>query len=191
MTFDYTDASTQREFDLIPHGTLATVQMNIQPGGAGEGGILSRSKNGDCEMLKSEFTVVEGEYARRKFWERFVLAGTTDGHAKAVEISRSKLRGILESARGIKPDDTSPQARAARTVELAAFDGLRFVARIGVEKGGENSGGGNYPDRNFLLTAITPDRRDWHAVERTASPPHSSPPTAPAAVAVPKPAWAS
>src|SRR5262245_50655059 len=115
--FDFNEAPLQREIDLIPHNTIATLQMTVRPGGAGEDGMLKRSQDGGCEMLDVELTVVDGQFARRKLWERFVLAGTTDGHAKAAEISRGKLRAILESARGIKPDDVSPQARAARTVK--------------------------------------------------------------------------
>jgi hypothetical protein len=191
MTFDYSDAPPQRDFDLIPHGTIATVQLTIRPGGAGEGGVLKRSKDGGCEYLDCELTVVEGEYSRRKFWERFVIAGTTDGHAKAIEVSQGKLRGILESARGIDPKDNSPEARAKRTVEFADFDGMRFIARIGIEKGGAKANGETYSDKNVLLVAITPGKNDWHAVEQTASPPHS-PSTAPAApAAITKPAWAS
>jgi hypothetical protein len=98
-------------------------------------------------MLDCEFTIVDGPFVKRKLWERFVLAGTTDGHAKAAEISRGKLRAILESARGIKPDDVSPQARAARTVKLAEFDGMRFIGKIGIEKGKDKgNGAGSYPD---------------------------------------------
>ena len=63
------------------------------------------------------------------------MAGTTDGHAKAAEVSRGTLRAIIESAKGIKPEDVSPQARQARTVELKDIDGMTFVAKIGVEKG--------------------------------------------------------
>jgi hypothetical protein len=42
----------------------------------------------------------------------FYVAGTTSGHAEAGEISRNTLRAILESARGIKPDDKSEAAAA-------------------------------------------------------------------------------
>ena len=54
------EAPPQRDFDLIPDGTIATVQLTIRPGGAGEGGLLKRSANGDCEMLDCEFIVVDG-----------------------------------------------------------------------------------------------------------------------------------
>lgn len=46
------------------------------------------------------------------------------------------LRSILESARGIKPDDGSEAAMNARRVDsYGDFDGLGFVAKIGFEKG--------------------------------------------------------
>jgi hypothetical protein len=110
------------------------------------------------------------------------------------ENNRGKLRAILESARGIKPDDFSSQARAARNAKLVDFDGIRFIGKIGIEKGGVKSdGNGNYPDRNVLQFVITPDRKDWHAVEPT--PPQSrdarSGGTAPAPAAFSKPNWAS
>jgi hypothetical protein len=193
--FDYSNAPTQREFDLIPHGTIATLELNIRPGGAGEDGLLTRSKDGGCEMLNVEYTVVDEKFAQRKFWERLVLDGTTSGHDKAVEYTRRKLRTILESARGIKPNDMSPQAHVARTVSLQDFDGLRFVGRIGVEEGNpRENGDGNYPDRNVLLTAVTPGHREWHAVAQTLRPADSSRSASPApdtAAAITKPKWAS
>jgi hypothetical protein len=193
MAYDYTDAPEQRGNELIPADTVATVQLTIRPGGAGEGGLLKRSKDGACEMIDAEFVIVDGPHAKRKLWENLVIAGTTDGHAKAAEISRGKLRAILESARGIKPNDTSKEAREARTAELGDFDGLRFIAKIGIEKGRpKNDGTGeSYPDRNTIAAVITPDRKDWHTVEQVPRP--AGPVAGDSAVVVPiaKPVWAS
>jgi hypothetical protein len=197
MAYDYTEAPPQREIELVPHGTVTTVSLKIRAGGAGEGGLLKRSKSGDCEMLDLEFVVVEEPYARRKFWEYLILAGTTDGHGKAAERSRGTLRAVIESARGIKPDDVSPQARQARTVELKDIDGMTFVAKIGVEKGKpRNDGSGeNYSDKNILAAVITPDKREWHPVEQP--PPFNgggggvSEATPPVSTPIAKPAWAS
>jgi hypothetical protein len=167
MPFDYNEASEQRTIDLIPANTICTVEMSIRIGGSGEDGMLKRSKNGDCEMLEVEFTVVDGPHARRKFWDRMILHGLSDGQAKAAEISRAKLRAMLESARGIKPGDTSEEARKARVAELLDFDDLRFIAKVGVEKGApKGNGDGNWPDKNYLLEVVTPDRKEWHAVEQ-------------------------
>jgi hypothetical protein len=199
MTYDYSDAPEQRGDELIPAGTIATVQMTIRPGGASEGGLFTRSKDGQCEMLDLEFVVVDGPHIKRKFWERMVLAGTSDGHAKAVEISRGKLRAILESARGIKPEDMSPEARKARTAELGDFQGICFIAKIGREKGKpKNDGSGeSFSDRNILAMVITPDRKDWRAAEQMPRPtsPTNGGAAAVAAVTAPapivKPAWAA
>jgi hypothetical protein len=190
--FDYNDAPEQRG-ELIPANTVATLQMKIRPGNAGEDGLLARSRDGGCEMLDLEFVVVEGPHARRKLWTRMVLSGTTSGHGEAADISRGRLRAMLESARGIKPDDMSEAARKARTAELTDFDGLRFVAKIGIEKGKPRNDGTNesYSDRNVIAMIVTPDRKDWHAVEqvpRSESASKSSDITAP--LPITKPAWA-
>jgi hypothetical protein len=202
MPYDYTAAPPPRDFDLIPSGTIASVQMRIRAGNVGEDGLLKRSAKGDCEMLDLEFVVVDGEFRGRKFWTNLILEGTTDGHAKAKEISRSILRAIIESSRGIKPDDLSPHARAARTVSLKDFDNLIFIAKIGVEKGkSKNDGSGeNYPNKNVLAGVITPDKKDWHPVEQPVpfnggggeSSAAAATSSAPASVlGINKPAWAT
>jgi hypothetical protein len=53
-------------------------------------------------------------------------------------------------------------------MSLKDFDNLNFIAKVGVEKGRpKNDGSGeNYPDKNTLLAAIGPDKKDWHPVEQ-------------------------
>jgi hypothetical protein len=167
MTYDYSAAPPPRDLDLIPAGTIASVQLRIRPGGAGEDNLLKRSKDGGCEMLDLEFVVVDGTYAKRKFWSHFVLAGTSAGHAQAAEMSRGTLRNILESARGVRPDDLNEQARARRTAGLKDFDNIVFIARIGIEKGKpkKDGSGENYSDKNVITAVITPDRKEWHPVD--------------------------
>jgi hypothetical protein len=163
--FDFNTASEQRDFDVIPVGTIAVVQLKIRAGNVGEDGLLSRSKKGDCEGLHCEFTVVEGPHAKRKFFGFMVLSGTTDGHAQAADITRSRLRAILESARGIKPQDVSEAAKKARVAEYRDFDGIRFIARIGVENGTNG-----YKNKNILAEVVTPDRKEWRPIEQGAAP---------------------
>jgi hypothetical protein len=194
MAYDFNTAQEQREGGLIPDGTIAVVHMTIRPGNAGEGGWLKRSKTGESQALDCEFTIVEGQFAKRKFWSLFTVEGTTEGHAKAGEISASRLRGILESARGIRPDDESETAKAARKVNSwGDFDGIRFIAKIGIEHAKKDSG---FKDKNTLDAAVTPDRKAWTKVEQvTKQPQQMAAPgiAAAAAQAAPagKPAWAS
>ena len=165
--YDYSEAPPP-QFEMIPHGTTTTFVIHIRAGDVGEDGLLTRSKDGGCEMLVSELAIVDGPYKGRKLFERWILAGTTDGHAKSADINRSTLKAILDSALGLKPDDLSPQARAARTVDLKQFEGMSFIGRIGIEKGRpRNDGSGeNWPDKNVLAAVITPDKKDWHPVEQ-------------------------
>lgn len=168
MAYDFNNAETQRTGDLIPDGTVATVHMTVRPGNAGEGGWLKRSKTGDSEALDCEFTVVDGPFAKRKFWTLFTVEGTTEGQKKAGEISAARLRAILESVHGVRPDDETPAAAVKRRVNSwGDFDGLRFVAKIGVEKAKEGSG---FKDKNQLAAVITPDRKDWLKVEQVKAP---------------------
>src|SRR5262249_6200596 len=140
---------------------IATVQMRVLGGNAGEDGMLTRSSDGGSEFLNCEFAIIGGPHAKRKFWDRYLLVGTTDGYAKAIEISRGKLKGILDSAFDLDPDDKSPEARTRRTVALKDFDGLNFLAKVGIEKGKPKNDGSMWPDKNVLATAITRDGKDW------------------------------
>jgi hypothetical protein len=167
--FDYSKASDPRDFsELIPHGTIATVQMRIRPGNVGEDGILKRTSKGDAEMLDCEFVVVDGTYVKRKFWDNFMLAGTTAGQQEMVQTNRGRLKQILESAHGIRPGDASERARKAYSASLKDFDNLIFIAKIGVRKGGpKNDGSGeSWSDKNVLAAAIGPEHKEWHPVEQ-------------------------
>jgi hypothetical protein len=194
--FDFNDAEKQRSMEVIPHGTVATVQIKIRPGSAGEGGWLKRSKDGNSEALDCEFLVVGGDHEKRKFWDLMTLAGTTSGHAQAAEISRAKLRAILECARGIQPNDTSEAARQGRQItSYGDLDGLRCIVKIGVEKGGQKANGdGAFPDKNRILEVITPDKKEWQKLEQPAPRPASgaalvSPPPSGGGATVARPQW--
>lgn len=165
MSFDFNDAEQSKpRGELIPHGTAVPVHMTIRPGGAGDGGWLKRSAK-DALMLDAEFTVIEGEHAKRKFWSYFTVDGETDGQKEAGAISRSNIRAMLESARGINPAAIDEKAVAARRISgFEDLDGLRFWCVVKVEKGT-----GGYKDKNQFSYAITPDRKEWSKLEQVVS----------------------
>jgi hypothetical protein len=190
---DLNEAKEQRDFDVIPENTVCTLQMTIRPGGAGDGGWLKRSADGASEGLDCELTVRDGPYAKRKLWSRMTLSGTTSGHAEAGEFSCTKLRAIVESARGIRPDDKSETAQAARKIESwEEFNGLCFMARLGVEPPQ-----GKYKAKNIIAEVLTPDRSAWKQPEQSEVKPATSkqrevkPATATPANAIARPQWAS
>jgi hypothetical protein len=190
--FNFNTADQQRSLDVIPANTIVTLHLTIRAGGAGDGNWLRRSADGKSEGLDCEFIVVDGQYAKRKLWQLFTLAGTEPGHVEAGEISRATLRAILESARGIRPDDKSDKAEAARKVSgWADLDQLRFIARIGVRPPRDG-----YQAKNTIVEVITPERQAWKQpaqidAAKTNGNATASRTTTPPANAIGRPQWAS
>lgn len=157
---DFNDAEQQQDFDLIPKGTVARLRMTIKPGGYDDpahgwtGGYATQSFDTGSVYLACEFVVLEGEYAKRKLWSNVGLhspKGPTWG-----QMGRSFIRAALNSARGIHPQDMSPQAAAARRIQgFHELDGLEFVGRIDVEKDGKGE------LRNVVKLAVEPDQPEY------------------------------
>jgi hypothetical protein len=186
--FDFNNAGEQKSFNCIADNTIATVQLTIRPGGAGDGGWLKLSKDGASKMVDAEMVVVDGPHAKRKIFQNYVVEGTTQGHAEAADISRKTFAAMLESARGIKPDDKSDAAQRARMVSgWQDFDGLRFVVRIGIQP--PRNG---YDARNTIREIVTPERQQWKKPEQTSQPAPASaqPASAAPANAIARPQWA-
>ena len=73
---DFNDA--KKNSNIIPKGTLAKVRMTIRPGGFDDpaqgwtGGYATRGTTG-AVYLNAEFTVLEGQYVRRKIFSMIGL----------------------------------------------------------------------------------------------------------------------
>ena len=115
-------ANASQGFEPIPAGTPCVLVMRIKPGNSGIDDLCKRSSKGDSEGLDVEYIVQGGQYDKRKIYAFHLLDGTTSGHAKAGEITRSLLRAIFESVHGIDPNDNSPEAISRRaSASLADF----------------------------------------------------------------------
>jgi hypothetical protein len=191
---DFNIAGPQRSFETIPAGTICEVQLNIKAGGAGSDGWLTRAADGNSEHLYCEYVIIgstDAKYDKRKVWERLTVEGTTAKHAEARDISWQKIRAMIESARGIRPDDKSETAKAARkTNGYAALDGLRFVVRLGIEPARDG-----YAAKNTIAEVVTPEQQNWRQVAQisataAAVPNATAPPTTPPAGAIARPQWA-
>jgi hypothetical protein len=197
MNFDLNDAGPQMApmGELIPDGTFAKVMMKLRPGGANgasemDAGLLKASPHSDAKMLDCEFTVTEGPYARRKFWQNFTVAGgklDEKGQSKGWNISKSAFRAMIDSALGLKPDDLSEAARARRVIGgLKQLDGIMFAARIMVDV----SDNPNYRDSNKIANVVLPNEPAYAAIMRgeTVAPEPVNAPPRKSAAAVPA-AW--
>jgi hypothetical protein len=157
---DFNDA--RQNANLIPKGTIAKVRLTIRPGGFSDpaqgwtGGYAKRGASG-AVYLDAEYTVLEGQYAKRKIWSMIGLYSPKG--PEWANMNRSFVRGMLNSARGLSDKDNSPEAQNARRISgLGDLDGLEFVARIDV---GTDSNG---EEKNDIRQAVTRDHKDYAAV---------------------------
>jgi hypothetical protein len=163
MTNAWTDFNDARQnSNLIPKGTIARVRLTIRPGGFSDptqgwtGGYAKRGASG-AVYLDAEYTVLEGQYARRKIWSMIGLFSPKG--PDWANMGRSFVRGMLNSARGLSDKDNSPEAQNARRISgLGDLDGLEFVARIDV---GSDSNG---EEKNDIRQAVTRDHKEYAAV---------------------------
>jgi hypothetical protein len=199
MTFDMNDVAPQQSGDLIPDGTFAKVTMSIRKGGVDganehDRGLLKASNQpgSDVLMVDAEFTVAEGPFARRKFWQNFTVQGgklDEQGQSVGWKISKATFRAMIDSALGLNPEDMSEAAKAKRVLRgLADLDGITFAAKIQIEPNRNPA----YKDANRLDHVVLPTAPEWQKVMAgeavPAQPSHRSRPAAPAPVS-PAPAW--
>jgi hypothetical protein len=164
MDFNGADAQ-DAAFDLIPANTFAKVSLTIRPGGAGPEGWLTQSKTSTALYLNTEAVILEGPHARRRVYTRIGFKGKSvneRGEDTYANRGRSLIRGILESARGIRSADQSEQARAARMIQsLGDLSGIEFLAKIGVEMDKDKPGDAG---RNVIAAAIGPENPQYATI---------------------------
>ena len=195
MTGSWNDFNDAQNTSVIPKGVIAKGRLTIRPGGYDDpaqgwtGGYATRSDSG-AVYLNTEFTVLEGPYARRKI---FTLIGLYSPKGPEwANMGRALIQGILNSARGVSDErHLAPQAQAARRISgFQDLDGIEFLARVDV---GDDVNG---DPKNEIRKAITPDHRDYakYMGGAVASAPAASAPAAAAPPAQPKsgirPTWA-
>lgn len=202
MAMDFNDAPRQNEgFEPIPHGTFTKVRQTIRPGAFSDpaqgwqDGYPTQSDRTTSVYLNCEYTVVSGEYQKRKF---FGLIGLWSPKGKAWgDMGRATIRAILNSARGVHPNDNTPQAASARRInDFGDLDGLEFAVQLAVEKDARGE------LRNVIKQVIEPDHAQYQALMAgVAIPAASTAPTMPSTATAPsaqapsraisgKPSWA-
>jgi hypothetical protein len=188
------DFNNYNDNDLIAARTVAVVQMNLRSGPDYLDGIVKPTKARDAYGLDVEYTVLDGPHAKRKLYGFVLTQGETDGQKSMIEQrSMPLLKGILNSACYLDPADSSPAACEKRRKELRDFDGLRFLAEVGVEKSKDAA----YPDKNVVVRAITRDMPQWggrppiEQIGPTGGSMGGGGPSAPHPSATKKPPWAS
>ena len=201
--FDLNDVEPIHSGELLPDGSFAKVVMATRPGGVDghndfDKGLLkaSNAPGSDVLSLDCEFTVTEGPFAKRKFWQLFTVAGgkvDDKGASIGWNISKRIFRAMIDSALGLDPGDMSEAAKAKRQLRgLADLNGISFVAKVAVEPNNDP----RYPDHNRLDHPVLPTENEWRAVMNgEVVPPRPSKPRAAGngrgAATAQAPAWSS
>jgi hypothetical protein len=166
--FDLNNAAPQMGpmGELIPDGSFVKLRMTIRPGGAdgldqADAGMLKASKSSDAKMLDCEFVVLEGPYAKRKFWENMVVNGgkrNEKGDSIGWNITKSTIRAMIESALGLDPKDMSEAARQKRVLKcFKHLDGITFAGRVMIEP----ATSADYNDQNKLANVVLPNEPQY------------------------------
>ncbi len=153
---DFNTAKEQTNFDLIPANTIVKARLIIKGGNDNYDHMITNGKNGNS-YLSCEFVILEGEYAKRRIFDKIGLSGSETW----VNMGKSRIRAILESAKGIFPKDISEEARNARKINsFEELNGLDVVIKIGIERDKL----GNYQDKNRVITIITPEQQSYNVL---------------------------
>jgi hypothetical protein len=149
---NFNDAEAQIEFGIIPNNTIAKAVLTIRAGNDFSDPFLTRSKDGNATYLSCEFTILEGQFARRKVFDKIGICGSDVW----VNMGKARIRAILESAKNINSKDMSETAMAARKINsFDELNGLEPIIKIGVE----HDRSGVYQDKNRVTSIITPEHK--------------------------------
>lgn len=132
----------------IPKGTVVRTILNVRSGD--NANLTTTSQNGNV-YLDCEYTIIEGPHVRKKIFDKIGIQGTVkNGKDVWGDMGRSTIRAILESARGIEPNDESPQAQSARRINsYNDLNGLEFLVKVGEDL--------NY-NKNTISSIVTPNQ---------------------------------
>lgn len=154
---DFNDAAPQRSFEVIPAGTIVKVSMWIKAGGHTDlsqgwaDGWATRNPSTGAVYLNCEFTVLEGEYAKRKIWHLIGLHSEKGDEWR--NMGKSFIKAILNGAHGFSEKDDSAKAQAARCINgYQELNGLEFNVLLDVEVNERDN-----KERNRIETVITKD----------------------------------
>lgn len=174
MGLNLNDAPEQMAFGIIPDGTFVKVILVMKAGGytlpnqaPADANLFKQSTKpgSDVVMIDCELIIEGGDFNGRKIFENLVVDGGArdqKGASKGWNMTKSRMRAMVESALAISPKDESPEAKAKR--DLPSFSALHncpFWVKLTVEPGEA------YVEQ---ATGITKPGRDKNVVERIVVP---------------------
>jgi hypothetical protein len=150
---DFSNAGPQRDFDVLPAGTLAFAILTIQPD-KNTGDIETENDKGN-RYLNAKLTVCEGPFAKRVL---FTNINTHNGNSTAVDIGRSEIRSILEVGKGA----SAQNLQAYRIEGYGELSGTKVAVEVTLEPAK-----GNFKEKNGVRF-LTPNPDSGSAAKKFA-----------------------
>lgn len=170
MSIDFNAAEEQRDpiHGPVPAGSRVLLKLEVlKPKNESRQIPFVAVSQKNLYMLWVRLTVHAGSYQGFKWTENWMLpegvqrTQLTDKQKTACRISYSRMRGVIEAARGINPNDKSQQANSRRVInDWLDLDGMVFPARVNVADEGREYNGRTYWD-NQVVRVITPDWKEY------------------------------
>lgn len=188
--------SSNTPLELIKDKTPVRAMINFTGGDTqiaefSQDMLFKKSQHTSAMWAEMEFTIMGGEYDKRRVWHRLFVHGDkldANGVPVARNIGLETLRKMVDSIHGLRSTDMSPEAQVKRNLSsLTDLQGKEFSFLVGIEPE-QNS----YPAKNKMTVVLTPDDSNYvsgGAAPAMASAPVAQPAAAPASGVVPQ--WAN
>ena len=149
---------------LMPAGTCIKTRISIRSGDYGLNGLFTKSQSSDSVYLNSCFIVVDGPYQNRNVFHKFGIQGIKIDEA-GQDLWRqrglSMLRGVVESALNILPNDQSEATQKKRTLpDLGKIDQMVCAVQVGIQVEKNRL----YSNSNYIAKIITPDDPRYRSI---------------------------
>ncbi len=158
------DMSPSGDFDLIPENTIVRAIITIKPNAVtipelSNSPIFKASQSTSAKWLEVEYTIMGGQFDKRKFWQNHFFDGDAkddNGVSKSKKIGLQWLKAVLESHKNISAHDASPEAQAVRQLDasqggVASVNGMSVCVKLGIEKSNDPM----YADKNRVKVIMT------------------------------------
>ena len=158
------DMSPSGDFELIPENTIARAIITIKPNAVtmpefSNTPIFKASQTTSAKWLEVEYTIIGGQFDKRKFWTNHFFDGDAkddSGVSKSKKIGLQWLKAVVESHNNISAMDASPEAQAVRQIDMqkggvASINGMNVCVKIGIEKSNDPQ----YSDKNRCKVILT------------------------------------
>ena len=170
MSIDFNAAEEQRDpiHGPVPAGSRVLLKLEVlKPKNESQRMPFVAVSQKKLYMLWVHLTVHAGSYQGFKWTENWMLpegeqqVQLTEKQKVACRISYSRMRGVIEAARGIDPKDKSQQANSRRVINnWLDLERMIFPARVNVADDGREYNGRTIWD-NQIARVITPDMEEY------------------------------